>query len=159
MKKVILALMVMCVSVFAEGLLMGVSAGYSNVSGSATINGVEWSDTTKAKTIEAKLGQENDEAKLFIFIGVDKYDADVDAKYYGVEFDKKFNDLYVGFLLGFGKLEDTESFRDIGLKVGYDYKVSEDAYLDAGVKASKRSYKGVNAQDEIIGLYLGVNFN
>jgi hypothetical protein len=159
MNKVILALMVSAAALMADGLLIGVGTGYSNVEGSATINGSDWSDTTKAKTIEAKVGYENDEAKGFIFLGVDKYEANVDTEYYGFEFDKKFNDLYVGVLVGFGKLENTESFRDIGAKVGYDFKVTEEAYIDAGLKAVRRAYKTGDARDDIIGAYIGINFN
>jgi hypothetical protein len=161
MKKVILVLMVSAAALMADGIMYGVSAGYANVSSSGgTTNDVKVNEDTQSLTAQLKAGYENDAARGFVFIGKDRYENDNDAKYYGFEFDKKFNDAYVGVLLAFGKIGDQDnSFRDIGAKVGYDFKVTESSYIDTGVKAVRREYKVGDAKDNIIGAYIGINFN
>lgn len=148
MKKVILALMVVCASVFADGLV-GVEVGH----------GKEKSESqAKINTGVVKVGYENESATLFVYVGMDHYgDHDGSAKYYGVEFDKKISDFFAGVFMGFGKknMKGYEaSIRDTGAKVGY----MVDSF-DVGLKFNSRQYTADDQRDRIVSVFVGYNFN
>ena len=149
MRKIILALMVVCASVFADRFV-----------GVEVATGKSYSDSTaKINSGIVKLGYEGEAARLFVFGGMDHYNNhEGSAKYYGVEFDKKFEDMFLGLGIGFGKknMKGYElTSRDLIFKVGHTFSNS----VEAGVKFVDRSYSNTDVRNRLGLIFVGYNFN
>ena len=152
MKKIIIALMVF-VGIASAEVITGVEVGTGKAYSSSH---------ARVNTGVLKVGTENEASRLFLFIGADHYNNNEGScKFYGIEFDKKFDDFYVGFELAFGKKNMksyVDSVRDAGFKIGHTW-YSEGSSIDAGVKFKDRLYKGDDTRDRLGLVFVGYNFN
>ena len=152
MKKIILVLVALTLSVFAE-----------MVTGLEVAAGKSYSDSdARIKSGLIKIGNDSETARLFVFGGVDHYnDNEGSCKYYGIELDKKFDEFYVGFGMAFGK-KNMKGFelsnRDLILKVGHTW-YSESSSIDTGVKFIDRAFKDADIRHRLGLVFVGYNFN
>lgn len=155
MKKIIMAaalLTAMATTVTADTLIGAeVAAGKSHSNSSARVN-----------TGIVKFGYDGESARLFAFGGMDHYnDNEGSAKYYGAEFDKKFEDFYLGLGMAFGKknMKGYElGFRDLNVKAGHTWDMNTTS-VDAGLKFTDRNYKSSPERDRLVQFFVGYNFN
>ena len=171
MKKILIVLILMVATMFAEGFVIGGELGYGKINAEASYNGNTATADTKYTSFAVRAGYEQDNMRLLGYINSDKYKEDMlvvgegNAISYGVEFDLVSNmGLYAGVLLGTGSKDfivaDVD-FNEYGVRGGYIYELSNSMQFETGVQYKQRdydSYEGIDMQDDLIGLYVGINF-
>ena len=174
MKKLFLLVLVMAASLFADGLVVGGEFGYAKVNSELTTNIGSAEGDTKSKSLTGKLGYSFGDARVLGYVTSEKYNDDMvvynegSLISYGAELDYVQENLFIGAILGVGSkdFDGTDvDFIDYGARVGYIHQI-DNANIEIGVQYKIREYDSyqfgavtLDLEDEIIGLFIGINFN